>query len=197
MSGNWGAALSAFAPYILYFMGFILFLVVVWLVGIRVMTQGRLLATFHKNRRKTGGLFKIDADHNCIWVKTKENPRGEKYNITPDFIEWVDYPGGWIPSMFCVSVRSLEYVRYEKDPYHPEKHIGKVSARSNKFITDENVLGAVYHYAERSLGVQRARQNMILMIALVAIFGISLFSAYMSMQANNTARALLNALGGG
>ena len=202
-SASWVALLHMLMPIFEYMIGMFILFVIVWLVGIRIMTQGKVLATFHKNHRKSGGLFKIDSDHNCIWLKGKGDKKAEKYNLIPEYMEWIDWPGGFVPSLFCVSIRSWEYVRYEKDPYSPEKHAAKVSARSNKYISDENVLGAVYRWSERSLGLGKGAQMSTMMIVILGIVMVgSIVSAYFSMQASQHAtaaqaglQAIQNALG--
>ena len=201
MHGNWGAALSSLTPVFTFGLGAIVVMMVIWIIGIRLLVRGKILCTFHKNRRKTGGLFKIDPDHNCIWVKSKGDPHSEKYDVDEDMMEDVDFPAGF-PTIFQTTVRSLEYVRFIPSPFHPEKHSSKNSARSNKLITDENVLNAVYHYAERSLGVASTKQSMILVICIAAVLAVSLFGVYTGMKASSATasntvilRAIEKALG--
>ncbi len=187
MSGNWGAALAAMLPIFGYMLALVIGFFILWIFAIRFMTHGKIACTFHKNRRKTGGFFKIDPDNNCVWVGRKGDPKAERYNIDPDLIETLEWPGGF-PGFMQVTVRSLDYVRFEKDPYPTEEHKGKLSSRSNKFLSDENVLAAVYRHAENSLGLKtNPKLQQIYIFAAAALIGISLFGAYMSMQANNTA----------
>ena len=188
MSGNWQAGLHALTPVLMYFAGFILFMLVMWIVGIRLMVKGKILATFHKNRKKTGGLFKIDSDDNCIWVRSKGDPHGERYDVNEDMIEDVEWPSGF-PTMFQTTIRSLEYVRFVPTPFHPEKHTSKTTARTNKLVQDENVLKAVYEHAKQSLGLQKSQSSMIIMICMAAIMVLSLFSVYTGMKASNAAAA--------
>jgi len=188
LGGNWSAALGAMAPLFLFFIGFILFVLVIWIAGIRVMTVGKIAVTFHKNRKKTGGLLREDRANNCVWLKSKNDPKGEKYDIDEDMIEDLDWPGGF-PSFLQTTLRSLEYVKGVHTPYRAEKHTSNTTARTNKLVTDENVMNAVYHYAERSLGLQKTKQSMIMLICMTAILGVSLFSLYLGMQTRNDVAA--------
>lgn len=187
MQGNWTAAFQAFLPMIQYFIGFVLLFVVVWMIAIRLMVKGKIHATFHGNKKKAGGLFKLDQDHTCIWFAGKGDKKREKYNIEEDCIEEIEFPGIG-PQIFNTTIRSLDFNLHDPHPWRKKGH-SPLSAHSNKLTTDENVLAAVYAFAQRSLGVKPAGGGMLTMILLMAIALFSLLGAYMSMQANTAAKA--------
>ena len=187
LAGNWSAALKAFLPMIEWGIGFIIFFVIVWLIAIRLMTQGKMHATFHGFRKKAGGLFKIDQDHNCIWLPGKGDKKREKYNLDADCMEEIEFPGIG-PKIFNTTIRSLDYDIHDPNPRH-RKGQSKTTAHTNKLTTDENVLAAVYQFAQRGLGLKPAGGSMLTMLILVGILLFSLFGAWMSMSANTAAKA--------
>jgi len=170
-----------------WFVGFILLFVVAWLIVIRVWTIGKIHATFHGNRKKAGGLFKIDQDHNCIWLPGKGDKKREKYNIDENSIEEIDFPGIG-PKMFNTTIRSLDFNLHNPDPWK-RKGQPKTTAHTNKLTTDENVLAAVYAHAQRSLGIKQASNSTWTLLILMGILIFSLVGAWMSMQAKGATSA--------
>jgi hypothetical protein len=186
-AGNWTVALKAFLPLIEWGFAFILFFVIVWLIAIRLMVQGKIHATFHGFRKKAGGLFKLDQDHNCIWLPGKGDKKRDKYNIDDDCIEEIEFPGIG-PKIFNTTVRSLDFDIHNPNPRRG-KGQSKTTAHTNKLTTDENVLAAVYQFAQKGLGLKPAGGSMLTMLLLVGILLFSLLGAWMSMSANSAAKA--------
>lgn len=183
MSGNWGAALGALMPVVWMMLAMITAGCVVTLIGIRVLTRGKIACTFHKNHRKSGALLKYDAENQCVWLGGEADPNREKYNVTEDEIEWIEWPGT-LPHFFCVTLRSLEYIRGVPTPINMSKRAStNITAKALRLQSDGNVLQAVYMHARSALGIKgKAGTSMIGVLLLVVITAVSLFNAYSLMK---------------
>lgn len=192
MSGNWEAALSAMLPLVFGMIGVFILCCVALIAGIRIMTKDKILCTFHKNHRKGSALLKYDAANSCVWLGKEDDPNREKYLVTQDEMEWVEWPG-MLPSWFCVTIRSMEYVRGVPTPINAEKkgNNANISAKALRLQSDSNVLQAVYLHARQSLGLKGKPQvATATMLLLVVIAGASLFGAYNSMQVGPQMKAI-------
>ncbi len=183
MQGNWGAAISALAPMFIGMIGMFVVMSVLLIVGIRIMTKDKIFCTFHRNHRKAGALLKYDAVDNCVWLGKADDPNREKYDVNSDDVEWVDWPG-MLPSFFCVTIRSLDFVRNQQTPVNVEKKGHAVmSAKAYRLQSDANVLQAVYLHARTALGLNKGQKlGSMITILLVAAVAMSLFTAYKTMQ---------------
>lgn len=191
MSGNWGAALGAFGPLIVGMLVTFIIMAVALMFGIRYMTKDKIACTFHKNHKKGGALLKYDAANQCVWLGKEDDPNREKYLVDEDCMEWVEWPG-MLPHFFCVTIRSLDYVRGIPTPIHPEKKAStNISAKALRLQSDGNVLQAVYMHARQSLGMgkKQALGGSVTMLLLAAV-AISLFGAYQSMQVKTQTEAI-------
>jgi hypothetical protein len=163
--------------------------------GVRLMTKDKIACTFHKNHKKGGALLKYDAANQCVWLGKEDDPNREKYLVTEDEMEWIEWPG-MLPHPFNVTIRSLDYVRGVPTPMHPEKRSStNISAKALRLQSDGNVLQAVYMHARQSLGLGKKQVlgGMVTMLLLAAV-AISLFGAYKSMSAEANTAALKNQL---
>ncbi len=193
MSGNWGAALGAFVPLVIGMLVVLVAMVVFLIIGIRVMAKDKILATFHKNHKKGGALLKYDSINQCVWLGKEDDPNREKYMVTEDEIEWIEWPG-MLPHFFCVTIRSLEYVRGVPTPVHVERKVNtNISAKALRLQSDGNVLQAVYMHARTALGLQKqSKMSMMVMLLLVGTFALSLFGVWKSMQSSTDVTAIKN-----
>ncbi len=191
MSGNWGAALGAFAPVIIGMLVMFVICCVALIFGVRIMTKDKIACTFHKNHKKGGALLKYDAANQCVWLGREDDPNREKYLVDEDCMEWIEWPG-MLPHIFSATIRSLDYVRGIPTPIHPEKKAStNISAKALRLQSDGNVLQAVYMHARQSLGIgkKQALGGMVTLL-LVAAVAISLFGAYQSMQVKSQTDAI-------
>jgi len=191
LAGNWTSALGAFMPLIGGMLGMLVLLVVVMIVGVRIISKDKIACTFHKNHRKASALLKYDAANQCVWLGKEDDPNREKYIVTEDEMEWIEWPG-MLPGIFCVSVRSLDYVRNIPIPIHSEKRAStSMSAKALRLQSDSNVLQAVYMHARNSLGLSKKQAlGGLTTILLVAAVALSLFGAYKGMQTGSDTKAI-------
>jgi hypothetical protein len=193
VSGDWLAAFKVFGP--LFAGMFIMFimLTIMVILGGRWITRDKIACTFHKNHKKAGALLKYDAINGCVWLGKEDDPNREKYLVTEDEMEWLEWPG-MLPHIMSVTIRSLDYVRGVPTPLHPEKKVStNISAKSLRLQSDGNVLQAVYMHARNALGLNKKQAlGGLVTVLLVATAAVSLFDAYKSMQIGTDTAALKN-----
>jgi hypothetical protein len=186
LSGNWGAALSAFGPLIIGMLIAFVMCAVLLIFGIRWMTKGKIACSFHKNKKKAGALLKYDAENVCVWLGKDSDPNREKYDVVDDAIELIDWPG-MLPHFFCVTIRSLEYVRGNPTPINLEKRTStNITAKALRLQSDGNVLQAVYLHARQALGAMKKQTvSTMVLLLLVGTLALSLFGVWKNMQTSS------------
>lgn len=162
----------------------------------RIMSRGKILCYFARNRQEISKFLKEDVENNCVWIGKDGSEDREKYMIDNEKIFTVQYPGGF-PSILQVPVRALRFVRDVSEPYDPEKHSSKYSAKYLRLVTDVNMLKSQWKDVRDALKLVTGKtkmQELIVPIGIGIILIITLMGTYLTMQNGKTLKDIKNAV---
>lgn len=151
---------------------------------IRWASRGKILTFFHGNRTLGAALLKEDTKKNCLWLGKPDDEETEKYHIDKTKIFYVRWPGA-LPWWMNTTVRALEYVKGNPEPWDPEvKHKSDMTALSFRLITDENMLKTTWKDVRESLGIANKSNKAAtyVLYGLAAVAALSVINMVMIWQ---------------
>lgn len=157
-------------------------------------TVGRFNCLFLEQKHLFSRLLKEDSGH--VYLGRGENR--EQYLLDPGKQFWAHWPAG-LPAALQVPVRAHFYVRYNPEPWDPEKLEALISSRSLRIISDEAMLKTTWKDVRDSAGARGGLAAglpswaLALLLACTALSGIAL---YMIMGLQKNINALLAMFGG-
>lgn len=162
-------------------------------VMFRRLTEGKLIAIMHGHRTIKSALLKEDTEHNCLWVGAEGSVDREKYIIDDSKIILVNYPAG-LPVWMTVKVRALEYVRNNPNPWDPEvTHVSKITAKTFRLITDENMLKNAWKDVREGLGLQNKGSKAVsyVIYGVAAAIGIGVINIAMTLMTQSKVQQII------
>lgn len=163
-------------------------------VWAKKFTLGKFCCYFIQQKHLFSRLLREDSGKVFLGRRDEK----EEYVLSSEKQFWVWWPSG-IPQALQVAVRAHLYVRFNPEPYDPEKLETLITSKSLRIISDEAMLKTAWRDVREStqgrVGAGGALPQWVV-IVLIAAATLSGGTMYMVMQLQRNVTTLMKLFGG-